>query len=177
MLSLERLIYDGGDTMAEEQPAQKPPQQPEPEPKPAPQPAAEPAQQAQQPAASGPKKAPFILSIIGGILILVTGVMFAALGSMMSGMGLDMASLMGATAGDAEAAAAAASMMMTVYAAGGIALGVLVIVGAVLMRNPARAKMGSILVLVCSILSIFAGGGFFVGMILGIIGGALGLKG
>ena len=58
-------------------------------------------------------------------------------------------------------------------------LGIIILVGGFLMRNPAKRKMGSILVLICSIISLVTilGSGFFVGAILGIIGGALGLKG
>ncbi|MEM4427768.1 MAG: DUF6114 domain-containing protein [Zestosphaera sp.] len=42
--------------------------------------------------------------------------------------------------------------------------------------TPGRVKTGSILVLIFSILSLFTvGGGFFIGFILGLIGGILGL--
>jgi Na+-driven multidrug efflux pump len=58
----------------------------------------------------------------------------------------------------------------------GLVFGIIVLVGAILMRKPEKAKIGAILVLIFSILSIVIGGGFVIGMILGIIGGALGLK-
>jgi hypothetical protein len=43
-------------------------------------------------------------------------------------------------------------------------------------RNPAHKTLWGIVVLVLSVISIFSGGGFIVGLILGIIGGALALS-
>jgi hypothetical protein len=40
---------------------------------------------------------------------------------------------------------------------------------------PGKETIGGILVIILSILSIVIGGGFFIGLILGIIGGILGL--
>jgi hypothetical protein len=119
----------------------------------------------QQPAAKGKSSAPFILSLIGGIFILINGVLIAALGGIITAMSSavpGMEGILGAT-----------GIVMAVV---GLALGVLVIVGTVLMRNPAKAKMGAILVIVFSLISLVIGGGFLIGTILGVIGGALGLK-
>jgi len=53
--------------------------------------------------------------------------------------------------------------------------GIIVLIGAFLIYMPGKEVIGGILVLIFSILSIFVGGGFLIGLILGIIGGALGL--
>jgi hypothetical protein len=45
-----------------------------------------------------------------------------------------------------------------------------------LYRNPLQKKAWGIIVLVLSIISIVTGGGFIIGLILGVIGGALSLS-
>ena len=62
--------------------------------------------------------------------------------------------------------------------AGAVAMGVVVLVGTFLINSgdESKVKTGSVLVLVFSVLSILMGGGFLVGFILGIVGGALGLS-
>ncbi len=57
-----------------------------------------------------------------------------------------------------------------------IVLGVMVILGAILLDKPDRARQGGITVLAFSVLSIFSGGGFIAGLILGVIGGAIALS-
>ncbi len=57
-----------------------------------------------------------------------------------------------------------------------VVLGVVVILGALLLRNPDRVRQGGITVIAFSALSILAGGGFIAGLILGVIGGALALS-
>ena len=118
-------------------------------------------------AAKGKSSAPFILSLIGGIIILLGGILIAVLGSLVASFG--------SMIPGAEGVSAAAGAGIAVVS---IVPGIVVIAGAVLMRKPTHAKLGSILVLVLSIVSLFTSllGGLFIGMILGIIGGALGLK-
>jgi hypothetical protein len=58
----------------------------------------------------------------------------------------------------------------------GVILGIIIIIAAVILyRNPAQITTWGIVVLVLSIISIFIGGRFIIGFILGIIGGALAL--
>jgi len=58
----------------------------------------------------------------------------------------------------------------------GVVLGIVVIVAAVMLyRNPPQKTLWGVLVLVLSIVSIFVGGGFLLGLILGVIGGILAL--
>jgi len=68
--------------------------------------------------------------------------------------------------------------LMIVLGILGLIFGIIVLVGAIMIYSGERSKVrtGSILVLVFSILNlIFGGGGFFIGFILGLIGGILGL--
>lgn len=53
-----------------------------------------------------------------------------------------------------------------------IVVGVVILLGAILISK-GRAKEGAITVVAFSVLSIFTGGGFLIGLILGVIGGAL----
>ena len=57
----------------------------------------------------------------------------------------------------------------------GLFLAIMVIVGAFLIRRPGREMIGSIFVIVFSILSLFyTAGGLYLGLVLGVIGGILG---
>jgi hypothetical protein len=56
-----------------------------------------------------------------------------------------------------------------------IILGIVVLLGAYLLRKPGRERQGGITVIAFSVLSIFTGGGYLVGVLLGVIGGALAL--
>jgi len=59
----------------------------------------------------------------------------------------------------------------------GLILGILVLFGAMLMHiKPGKKKAWGILVIVFSIPSVITGGGFIIGFILGILGGALTLS-
>ncbi len=51
-------------------------------------------------------------------------------------------------------------------------LGIMVLLGAFLMRIKGREREGGITVIAFSVLTIFAGGGYLAGVILGVIGGA-----
>ena len=54
----------------------------------------------------------------------------------------------------------------------GLICGVLVLVGALMLRsNPSHKKMWGIFIIIFSIPSVLTGGGFIIGFILGIIGG------
>jgi len=115
--------------------------------------------------ASGEKKratAGFIVSLIGGIIILITDI------SLYYGLGeigfISAFTMMGV--GD----------ILTVLFALGLLWAILVIVGAALMFT-GRTTAGGVLAILFSIFSLFslAFGGFIIGLILGLIGGALGI--
>ena len=104
----------------------------------------------------------FIISLIAGILILINGLLFIGIAGMVGSIpGMDL--IPGLTG------------MIAGFAAVGLIFAIIVIIGAILIYMPGREMIGGILVLVFSILSIFIGGGFLIGLILGIIGGILGL--
>lgn len=59
----------------------------------------------------------------------------------------------------------------------GLVSGVIVLVGAILLKSrPKECNTWGVLILVFSILSFFGMGGFFIGAIIGIIGGAMALS-
>ncbi len=63
-------------------------------------------------------------------------------------------------------------------AAVGLVSGIVVLIGAVMLyTRPSNASTWGLLVLIFSIVSFFGMGGFFIGAILGVVGGALALAG
>jgi hypothetical protein len=105
----------------------------------------------------------FVLGLIAGILILVAGallsIIFGAVGTAAVSMG-----------------AAGLGAVFWILAIVGLVSGIVVIVGSVMLRSPEKRVVGSVLVLIFSIIAIFtAGGGLLIGSILGIVGGILGL--
>jgi len=116
---------------------------------------------------SAPKKATagFIISLIAGIMILINALMFFALTSIVGSIPMPV-SIPGMEL--VEAVFATMGMIGLIFA-------IIVIVGAILIYMPGKEIIGGILVLIFSILSIVIGGGFVLGLILGIIGGALGI--
>jgi hypothetical protein len=101
--------------------------------------------------------AAFVLLLVGGVLIVVGGLVIVAAG------GLIPIPLIGG--------------LVAILGILGMVFGILVIVGAVMVNSgePGKVKTGSILGLIFGILSLVAGGGFFVGFILCLVGGVLGL--
>ena len=109
--------------------------------------------------------AAFVLSLIAGVLIVICGLGYAVLGAICG-------SIASMSPGGGGAGAA-----IFIYMALGLISGVIVIAGAVMINKaePDKVKKGSILVVVFSIVSLVSGGGFYIGAVLGIIGGVLGL--
>jgi len=113
----------------------------------------------------------FAISLIAGILILINGALFIWLSTVAKAFDGFMSQMpMGA-----EEAFKAMESIGIIMGAIGLAFGIIVLIGAILIYMPGKEVIGGILVLVFSILSVFIGGGFFIGVILGIIGGVLGL--
>ena len=107
----------------------------------------------------------FVLSIVSGTLILLQG----ALRVIRSQWGLELGigELRRPSLGGLD---------FKVLGIVSIVLGVMVILGALLLNKPDRARQGGITVIAFSVLSIFAGGGYLAGLILGVVGGALALS-
>jgi len=111
--------------------------------------------------------AAFVLSLTGGIFILLGGIIAtyiwiigSAAMSIIPGFGLF-------------------SGLIIALGILGLIFGIIVILGAIMINSGEREKVrtGSILVLIFSILSLFVGGtgGFIIGFILSLIGSILGL--
>ena len=120
--------------------------------------------------------APFILGLLGGILILLGALvmsMFAFATSNMIGM-------MGMMNGNMAGFSGVMAMIMGysfAFTIVGLASGALVILGSVMLYNrPSESQIWSSIILAFSVLSILgAMGGFMVGLLLGILGGVFGL--
>ncbi|MCF8885672.1 MAG: hypothetical protein QXK95_01535 [Nitrososphaerota archaeon] len=110
--------------------------------------------------------AAYILSLIGGILILIGSIAVAALAGFLGSMLMLVPFIGGFGA------------LMIAFGVVGLVFGIIVIIGAVMINSgePSKVRTGSILVLIFSILSlIVSGGGFIIGFILALIGSILGL--
>jgi hypothetical protein len=109
--------------------------------------------------------APFVLGLIGGIIVLIIS---AIVGLVMAAFGGAIGSLLGAAG-----TGAAIGSLVGLW---GVIVGIAIIIGSVLMRGK-NAKAGAILTLIFGILAFFTPGmGIIVGPILAIVGGALGIS-
>lgn len=106
----------------------------------------------------------FALSLAGAVLILLRGVVRIIIGH-------DILNIAGS---DALRHRFLAGVTYSILGAVAIAFAVLIIVGAYLMYA-GMPEVGGVIVIVFSVLSIFAGSGWLIGLILGLIGGILGL--
>ncbi len=110
--------------------------------------------------------AAFVLSLLAGIFILIDGIFvtaaatFVFLVPMMDMFIGVIGMVIGMIIGIAE-----------------LIFGIIVMMGAFMINSsdPGKVKTGGILVLIFSIISIIAGGGFIIGLILGLVGGILAL--
>ncbi|MBS7621927.1 hypothetical protein KEJ32_07445 [Candidatus Bathyarchaeota archaeon] len=109
--------------------------------------------------------AAFVLSLIGGILILLGGIASAILAGMLSGAIMLVPFLGGLGA------------LVIIIGILGLIFGIIILIGAVMINSgePSKVRTGSIIVLIFSILSLFIGGGFIIGFILALVGSILGL--
>ncbi len=112
--------------------------------------------------------AAMVLSIIGGICVILGGAFIAFVGSLFF-------SLPGTTT--TGASASGIGSIVVVVGIIGIIMGLIMVVGGVMMNaNPQSHTMWGVIVLILSILSWgTAAGGFFIGFLLGLIGGILAL--
>ena len=108
----------------------------------------------------------FVLSLIAGILILSNS---ALVGVAATWFPWVIPTLPGSSAND--------TTLLYNLTAVVLIFGVLVLFGAIMLYSkPANKKAWGIIVIVFSIPSVVTGGGFIIGFILGIIGGALALS-
>jgi hypothetical protein len=129
-------------------------------------------------AASGNLDLSFVFSLIGGILIVAGSVIWIGLAGIGRPLFWGMMGMMGGYGNNVP------YMMGGYYTYGmmygleflGIIAGTLVVVFSISMHSkPADRKLFGVLVLAFSLLSLTGMGGFFVGAILGLVGGVLAL--
>jgi len=107
----------------------------------------------------------FAFLLIGGILILIQGTIY---GLMIISAGIAIATIHGA--GFFGGLLAVLGVILITFG--------IILIGAALMVNtgePNKVRSGSIIGIIFGALSIFFGGGFYIGFILSIIGGISGL--
>lgn len=123
----------------------------------------------------------FVLSLVAGVLILAGGLAMLGYssgpyGGMMGAYGGMMGGYSGGMMNGYYAMMQGIGGWFYGFAVIGIAAGVLVLFGAVMMYDrPRQVSTWGALVLVFSAISLFGAGGFFVGAVLGIVGGILAL--
>ncbi len=114
---------------------------------------------------AGKPTAAFVLGLIGGIFILINAIAFSIMSSFLN-------TILGGMGG---AASGAMNMINTLQILLWVAaFGVLIPSIMLFVKTPMHKIWGA-LILVFSIVSLAGGGGFFIGFILGLIGGILGI--
>ncbi len=107
----------------------------------------------------------FILSLVGGLLILLSGIVFLMIGAAFMG------SMMGALVPGFTGLVSSVIAGLGVW---GLICGVIILLGAYMIyTRPDTHGMWGIIILVFSLLSFIEGGGYIIGAILGIVGGIL----
>ncbi len=110
--------------------------------------------------------AAMVLSVIGGLFILFGGIALLAIADFLAFILLF----------GGESVGIEAVLFVQILGAIGIVIGLVIIVGGVLMyARPASSTAWGVIILVISLVSIIATGGFILGLILGLIGGILGI--
>lgn len=108
----------------------------------------------------------FHLALTAGILIIINGVLLGIVAKWFIGI---MPTLPGSSGND--------PMLLIELATAGLIFGVLVLLGALMLRfKPLNKKAWGIVIIVFSIPSVIMGGGFIIGFILGLIGGKIALS-
>jgi hypothetical protein len=120
----------------------------------------------QPPAPPPPKRAiiGFALSLVAALVILAQGIVRILRGEAIAFLGSDEVRR--------RVLAGLALQVVGVFA---IIFAILILVGAYFIYSPEKETLGGIIVLVFAALSILTGGGWLIGLILGIAGGILGL--
>jgi hypothetical protein len=129
------------------------------------QPNTQPQPTPQQPVSAKPSRASigFVLSLIGGILILLRGLVRITVGDIITFRG-----------SDEIQHRFLAGLALNIVGGVALVLGIVIIVGAYLIYSGMQVAGGT-LVIIFSVLSIIVGSGWLVGLILGVIGGILAL--
>ena len=117
-----------------------------------------------------------IIALAGGVIITLTGVLFTAVSAFVLPH-IDYSNVVlphGLTASALPGLVAGFVVLMGIF---GLVTGAIVLISSVmLLTNTGQPRTWSVLILVFSIISFFGMGGFVVGAVLGIVGGALVLR-
>ncbi|HVP22570.1 MAG TPA: DUF6114 domain-containing protein [Conexivisphaerales archaeon] len=125
---------------------------------------------------SGFPSAAWVLSLVGGILIILSGTLLMAVGAFVLPH-LDYSNLTVPPQMTAASIPALVSGIVGTMGAVGLVSGAVVLISAVmLLRSLESRKTWGVLILVFSVLSFLGLGGFIVGAVLGIIGGIMTLR-
>ena len=117
-----------------------------------------------------------IISLIGGIIITLGGVLFVAVSAFVL-PSLSYSNLVTPHNLPASAVPGLVSGFVGMIGIFGLVSGAIVLVSSVmLLTGRGQRRTWSVLVLVFSVLSLFGLGGFLIGAVLGIVGGALALQ-
>lgn len=109
-----------------------------------------------------------VLSIIGGVLIFLNASLLAVFATVIV--------IVEPTSFPGDGQTIDIGAPLVALAAFGVILGILIVVFGILMFVlPGRAKAVGVVILILSLASILLGGGFFIGLVLGLIGGILGI--
>src|SRR5438128_12643270 len=127
--------------------------------------------------------APFVLSLVGGVFILlgaiVTSIFTFGSPTIVGSMSSSMSGMMGGMNGQMGMGIMIGGILgiYPIFSIIGLAAGALVILGAVMLYSrPFEKDLWGAFIIAFSILGILGGmGGFMVGLVLGIVGGALAL--
>ena len=105
----------------------------------------------------------FAFSLVGAILILLRGIVRMVRGDVITFLGSDEVRRRFLT-----------GITLNVLGAIAIVFGIIIIIGAIIIYNQMEVVGGTIVILF-SLLSIFVGSGWLIGLLLGVIGGILAL--
>ena len=117
----------------------------------------------------------FVLSLIAGILIVIAGIMIMIGGTMFGSMpGVETwCPTCNVSPQEQAEIAAVGSTVMIAMGAIGLVLGIIILLLDFLLVMKNKTVAGGVGILILSIISIAGGGGFFLGLILGFVGGIL----
>jgi len=117
-----------------------------------------------------------ILALVGGIIITLSGVLFVAVSAFVL-PNINYSNINTPPNLPASAIPGLVSGFVGLMGAFGLVTGAIVLVSSVmLLTNSGQRRTWSVLILVFSVLSFIGMGGFLVGAVLGIVGGALVLR-
>ena len=117
-----------------------------------------------------------ILALVGGIIITLSGVLFVAVSAFVL-PNINYSNIKTPPNLPASAIPGLVSGFVGLMGAFGLVTGAIVLVSSVmLLTNSGQRRTWSVLILVFSVLSFIGMGGFLVGAVLGIVGGALVLR-